>query len=107
MTQFILPLLTIPNGQTTSNVLTKRNLQQARSLVIGAPATLPETVSIEVAFVDGTPANWQQLQSNAADIIIAADKAVVLTHVPFVQLRLVAGGAVAADRIFSVNADDE
>lgn len=109
MTQFQLPTLTIPSGQTLSNALTKRNLQHARALTIHGPETLPEAVVVEASGVDGATAlttDYRDLQSNGADITIPADSSVTITPVAALGLRLRAGGAVGADRVFVLTGDD-
>ena len=110
MTQFALPPLTIPSGQTVSNALTKRNLQHVRTMTVHAPATLPEAVVVEAAAVDGASAgagDYRDLQSNGADITVPEDSAVTLLRAAFFGLRLRAGGAVGADRVFTLIGEDE
>lgn len=110
MTQFALPTLTIASGQTLSNALTKRNLQHARVITIHAPETLPEAVVVEVAGVDGATAgvgDYRDLQSNGADITLPADSSITIIKTAFFALRLRAGGAVGADRIFLLTGEDE
>lgn len=92
--------LVIESGQTVSSeTLGESLLRYARGVTLFSPDTLPETVTIEVTD-DGT--NWVTLQSGAVDIELPAGKATVVTVLSSRGLRLVAGGAVGADRTFGV-----
>lgn len=99
-----LPSLTIPNGQTTSNVLGVESLSDARAITLYGPAGLVETVSIQVS-PDGV--NWFTLNDGAADIKTpAATKAMsyylnALGGALFI--RLVSTVAVAAPRTYLVS----
>jgi hypothetical protein len=75
--------------------------------MIYSPGTLPETVEIEVSPDNSsTPTNWYQLQDGdpLADVVVPAagkaqfyERLVLANHV-----RLVATGAVGAERVFPV-----
>src|SRR5437868_637163 len=98
--------LSIPNGQTTSNVLSGAGVVQAAlgataSMVVFTPATLPETVNIEVApFIAPAAGDWKRLQwQPGTDLLLAAAKAVNIPLVAgFKAFRIVAQAAVAAQR---------
>src|SRR6266446_5183274 len=96
--------LSIPNAQTTSNVLSGAGVVQAalgtlNVLMIFTPTTLPETVNVEVAPVISPAAgDWKRLQwQPGTDVTLPAAKAV---NIPLVgglkALRIVATGVVAA-----------
>ena len=95
--------LVIANGQTVSNQIPGERLRHTRELCIFAPATLPETVTVEVApGPSPQAADFRALQSDGADITLTAGKATVITAVAFQSLRLVADAGVGADRTFQV-----
>lgn len=100
--------LTIASGQTTSaDVLSTSYKGSARnwSLMIFSPATLPESVKVQVA---PTPTGtYCDLQAGGADITLAAGKALPLTETICGAIRLVAGSAVAADRAFIIQGKAE
>lgn len=91
--------LTIASGQTESNAVEIGGF--LRSCAIFAPMTLPETVTVKI---EPTPTGttFRTLLSGPDDVTVPAGKAVVITEIPFAQVKLVAGSAVGADRVFSV-----
>lgn len=94
--------LTIANGQTESPALDLQAVFPAGklSLLIIAPATLPETVTPRVS---GTTAGTHHaLQSGGSDITLPAAKSTTIDPLVAGSLKLVAGGAVAADRAFEI-----
>jgi hypothetical protein len=102
--------LSIANGQTVSNVLSGAGVVQAALGTANVfnfftPATLPETVNVEVApFIAPQAADWKRLQwQPGTDLALAAAKAVNVPLIAaFKAIRLVAQGAVAAQRDFRV-----
>lgn len=94
--------VTIASGQTVSGVLSLHGASGAKALTLNiiSPATLPETVNIELG--NAVAGNYGRLQSGAVDIALAAGKATILDSIVSITLRLVATGAVAADRAFIV-----
>ncbi len=88
--------LTIASGETESAAL---HVGGRNTIVIGAPATLPETVTLHTS-LDGT--TYQEHQSNGIDITIGAGKNVSVHPLTVHSIKLVAGGAVAAARAFTV-----
>lgn len=101
--------LTIANGQTLSNELKGTEgrvaLGALSDATIYAPGTLPETVTVQVAPTD-TPAggDYLALQVAGADVTVPAAKAKQIASGlgGAKALRLSAGGAVGADRIFQL-----
>lgn len=99
--------LTIPNGQSDSpgistlDPLARPGVGSSVGLLIAAPATLPETITVEI--LPFGSATWRTLQSAGADVTIAAGKAVVIAPTPFADLRLHSGVAVAGDRTFDID----
>lgn len=94
--------LTILGGQTESPEFDLRisvNAPLAVNLLIIAPATLPETITIRVT-IDGT--TYGTLQSGAADIVLPAGKATQVQNVTAQKFKLVAGAAVGVDRLFHI-----
>jgi hypothetical protein len=94
--------LTIANTQTTSPAVSLSAIGTIRllALSITAPAVMAETVNIEISTDDAV--TFARLQSGGADIALVAAKAIQLTELVATHLRLVAGAAVAADRVFKI-----
>lgn len=94
--------LTIANGQTESAELVLHGAEGARALTINiiSPATLPETVNIELG--DGVGGTYGRLRSGATDIALAASKSDMLDSIVAVTFKLVATGVTAADRAFVI-----
>lgn len=91
-------VLTIANGATESQVIAPVGLGLHCALLIIAPTTLAETVNIKVARLSTT--TFQVLQTNALDIAIPAGKATQVVLFGGCHWKLVATGAVAAQRQF-------
>lgn len=92
--------LKILNGQSLSDVLDLRiDTQRSRYLLtVIDPATLPETVTVQVSHrPDGA---FVALQRSGADVTLPAGKAVTISDLNVGALRLSSGTNVAADRVF-------
>jgi hypothetical protein len=78
-------------------------------MIIYAPATLPETVTVKVAGKDSETnvTNMKSLYVSGADITIPAGKAVVIPSSSFGSLALSSGSNVAADRVFDVYCQED
>lgn len=96
--------ITILNGATQGNILSNEMLSAARRLIISGPATLAETVTLQAS---------PEITSNAADLrTVRYNGAAAMTMTGAGQMvvdwpggrsvSLVAGGAVAAQRDFTV-----
>lgn len=94
--------LTIASGGTTSNSV---NVKKVKRITLVAPATLPETVTLQVSVDGGTTFN--AFQTGGADVTIAAAKAKGVDYLVATHVRLSAGAAVAADRVFQLMADED
>ena len=100
--------LTIASGQTASEVLDFGNTESFGSVakkrkyivLIIAPAVLAETVNPHVARVAG--GTYGILRSSGTAIALAACNADQLYPIVCGAMKLVATGAVAADRVFNV-----
>ena len=93
--------LTIPSGGTDSEVFgmgTYGNRQTIEMAII-APATLPETVTVQVA---GALGNYADLRTGGTDITLAARKCDFITVISCENLRLHAGSATGGDRVFEI-----
>lgn len=100
-----LTTLTIPNGQQNSNELYLTDYRDADSLTIFGPAVLPEVVTVQIA-PNKSPvaADWADLQRPiGTDLAISAGNATTIELPSFSAIRVRAGAAVAADRVFPVN----
>lgn len=93
--------LTIPNGGTTSNSLSRRRLAHVGPIVLVAPAVLTGVVTVQVPDKEISP-NWSALQSGGADVTLPAAKATTLDISPFLNLRLSSTLAEGAARSFEV-----
>lgn len=99
-----LPTMTIANGTSTSDITIDftKVFRRVRSIVIYAPATLPETVTVEVAENDS--GTFKPLQSNGTDVTLTAGKATPITNIGFGSMKLVStSGNVAVDRVFTIS----
>lgn len=96
--------LSIPNGGTDSpalSTLSKSGYGAAIGLLIGGPAALTGTVTVQVQ--NAGDATWRTLQSGGADVAIAATKAIVISPTVFADLRLHSSGAEGAQRDFVID----
>jgi hypothetical protein len=95
--------LTILNAQTQSEELIVSSYtgmsRIAVNLLIVSPVSLPETVNLHVS-IDGT--TFAVLQSGATDVSIPQNKGTQVINVTAQKMKLVAGSAVGADRIFTL-----
>jgi len=93
--------LTIANGQTLSSALDLNTYgtRYVRRVLVLAPATLPESVTLRVSMDDST---YFTLQSGGSDITFPADKATQINGFQCRYVKLLAGVAVAADRVFTL-----
>ena len=96
-----LPDLVIANGATASNVISRNEYADAVSIAIQAPATLAETVTIQVSYDNST---WATLHDGTADIAspLAGKARQYIEMFGFNYFRLLAGSAVGAARTFKV-----
>lgn len=97
--------MTILNAGTDSTGYTVQSaLGSITGTIVFAPATLPETVTVQIAHIDNPQAaDWKTLtwQPAAVDIAFVAGKAMNIPLVAgFRALRLHATAPVAADRVF-------
>ena len=95
--------LTISNGGTVSDALGFNDLRFLDQVTIYAPETLAETVTVEVAGLRVPAAtDWKDFAEAGTPVTLTAGEALTIPDVAFMGLRLVAGSAVAADRVFRV-----
>ncbi len=93
--------IVIESGQTISvNTLGRALVRHIEGVEFYAPATLPETVTVQVTSDGG--ATWVAHQEAGADITLIAAKATIVRPIACNGIRLVAGGAVAAERSIGV-----
>ena len=96
--------LTILNGTQVVELKgnqAKKVFGQATSITIFAPATLPETVTVLIAGVKA-PASTDYTNVGASAVTIAAGMSYTLPTTAFAALKLSAGAAVGADRVFKL-----
>lgn len=100
--------MTIPSGSSVSNVLSAWNtFGGSAGLMIYSPASLPETVNIEVSpDTANVPTSWFDIQDGdpVADLVVpGAGKALFFERLVLANhIRLVSTTNVGADRIFQV-----
>jgi len=91
--------LVITAGATASQLLS--NFRDARAIGIFAGATAHTgTIKLQVAPVSGL--KMRNLTKDGNDVVILADKCVVITEVVFEQIRLSSSTAEGASRYFNV-----
>lgn len=93
--------LIIPAGQTLSNEqdANEDGYRGPMTLTIISPQSFPETVTLQIC---GTLEDFVEQQSAGADITLPQHKATTVMIASAKRIRLLANGAVAADRIFEV-----
>lgn len=96
--------LTIPSSGTESDILDLGSAGTLDAYHIGVlvPAGLTGIVGLTVSDSDDGP--FKSLQSNGTDVAFVANKAAVLSPVPFRYIRFESDSAEAADRDFVVQA---
>ena len=106
-----MPDLTILSGQLASPTVQASDLGlkpffgSLVSLIIVAPDTLPETITLAVSAKKAPSASdLQVLSIGGTDITIPAGKATEVPVGGIRSFRLEAGGATAANRVFQVSA---
>ena len=94
--------LTIASGATQSEELNLKDnaARRVKTLNIRAPATLPETVTVHLS--EATGGTYAALQSGGSDITLPANRVTIVPGLAEGAIKLVAGGAVAADRVFTI-----
>lgn len=104
-----LPDLVIGSGNTESNELTgsvintKVGLGTLVDFIVFAPATLAETVVVQISHLENpTSTDWVTVYVGGSDVSVPAGRAVVVPVGGAAALRLQADGAVADDRTFHV-----
>jgi len=94
--------LTITSGGTLTPALdldANYGPHYVRRVLILAPATLPETVTVLVSIDDVT---YVTLQSGATDIAVPQGKGTQINGFQCRYLKLQASGAVGANRVFGL-----
>jgi len=100
-------LFDVSVDDNATNYLTADDFAQFDAIMIVGPATLTGTITLatinDPASDETQDASWVTVESPpGTDIAIAADKAIVLTHLPFVAIRLESDGTEGDDRTFRV-----
>lgn len=94
--------LTIASSGSTSNAIS--DIASAISIVIYGPASLDQTINVEVAQDATSGATFYPLLSAGSNVTITAAKATVITAGGFKQLRVkTASGTETAERVFLVD----
>lgn len=110
MSTIPLPDITILNGSTTSAVVDTGLgfWDLAREIVIVAPASLGAASSVKIYIAkDNHGGTFAPLQSNGADITLAAGKGTPLIVVGFGALKLVADVDPGTNLTFEVSGREE
>ncbi len=108
-----LGVLTIPSGQTESNILDGHDARWTKSIFIHPPAVLAGVTTVATSPKSqrdnkGAPVHvFQTLQSDGADVVVTDDKVLVLTEAGFGSLRLETTAAPGADEDYVLSAQDD
>lgn len=114
----LLGTLTILSGQTSSAQLDVLGIGSAGvaktafatllDLIVFGPTTLPEAVNIQVSWLEApTASDWSDLYIAGSKVVIPAGGAASIPSGAFRAIRVLAGGAVGADRTFKVMAQQQ
>jgi len=104
----LIATLTIGNGNQASNVILAEAFAHFNDIMIFGPATLPETVDLQLSAEDKAAASYVDADFRTAqsppgtDVVINAGCCTSTDRPTGYALRVYAGGAVAADRVFQV-----
>lgn len=99
--------LVIPLGQSDSGDINalemgRVGLQSAVGITIYGPSSLDGAVVVQVqSFTNPT---WRILTSGDVDVVIRAGRAVVISPLPFKNLRLHSSGPESDNRVFDIDA---
>lgn len=105
--------LTIPAGQSVSNILDGHRLRWLRAISIHPPAALTGVTTVQVSPKSerdnrkNPTHSFQDLQSDGADVTLTADKVLVINEVPLGSLRLETTAAPAGDEVYEVVGHDD
>ena len=93
-------------AQASTGTIGKAAIKAARAIAIFAPATLAETIRVEVSNDAGS--TWKILQSGGSDVTISAAECIIIDSVAYDDLRLYASsGVTAAARTFTTHIVEE
>lgn len=94
--------LVVLAGQTGSNVLVARtSYRDAITLAVYGPNGLAETATVQGSDTEDGSSGWFNIQSNGADLTVGANKVAEVDPV-YKAIRILLGGAAAAQRTFAV-----
>jgi hypothetical protein len=105
--------LTISNGQQNSGILVLNSFSHFAELGIFGPATLPETVTLEVTAEEKAAADYLDADFRTAesppgtDVTVSAGSQTTVSALATFAIRLHAGAAVAGDRVFKLVGRDQ
>jgi hypothetical protein len=96
-----LPAMVTSAGGTTSNAIGL--FDDAWAISIYSPATTFTSTYVTIQVEPtSTGTDFVTLQSGGSDITLSSGKAMVLSPLPFMQMRIVHDAAEAAERTFTV-----
>ena len=91
----------VDGGAALSTSVVKRALGSAIDLLLYCPATLPETVVVQISPVKNPASgDWKTLEINGADVEAAAGRVIDLPIGAVKDIRLKSSTNVASDRAF-------
>lgn len=102
--------LTIADGDTVSDALRRSHLRYGRELTITSDDDFGTAGTVTVYVTDKmfpTVSDWYALQSGGADVTLSAGKALVLTDMPFMGLRIGCASDPGQDVSFGVVITDQ
>lgn len=96
-----LPNMVVSSGGTATNAV--RNLDDAWALSIYSPASTFTSTSVLLSVEPtSTGTNFIPLQSGGVDIMLTSGRAMVISPVPFMQVRVEFGAAEDKSQTFTV-----
>lgn len=100
----VLGTMTIPSGQTVSNILAGNlGMGFASDMSIETPAALTGTVVLQASLKSGAgSSDMKNVNLGGSDLTLAANKVVPVPPTAFKAIRVLSGSSEAADRVFKV-----
>lgn len=102
------PTLTIPSGQTASNILDGHDVRWLDSLEIHPPAALSGVVTVRVAPQrPGFTPVFRDMESEGAVVVLTAGQTLTITKLGFGSLRLETTVAPGANEVYDLTGQEQ
>lgn len=101
--------LTIPNGETESNIVPARlGLGSGSDMTVETPATLTGTVTLYGSWKDSAvSADMKPIYISGSDVTLAAGKIIPIPSTAWAALQVRSGSAEGAARVFKITIQHE